>query len=1197
MGVVYKARQKHLDRLVALKILSPAIGQDPAFAERFQREARAMAMLSHPHIVTVHDFGRTEVASGQWSVVSESPLPPGEGQGEGRSLYFFLMEFVDGVNLRRLLDTGKLSPEEALAIVPQICDALQYAHDAGVVHRDIKPENILLDKHGRVKIADFGLAKLMGRKVVSGQWSVGSEEEADQKLATSHSPLATDLTATGQIMGTPQYMAPEQIEHPTEVDHRADIYSLGVVFYQMLTGELPIGRFAPPSKKVQIDVRLDEVVLRALEKEPDRRYQQASELKTRVETIVTTPAAAAALGRSGTPVPDTGITPPGPGATRGRATASEERRSLLGIPLAERRHGVPQIISWPGLLKAFVAFVVFGFGGMLLVSLAFPKPIEEAQAIIAAILSLVVTVIGCVWIARKLLRGSSGATGGSPASAQDHASGATAGLSSSASDTGSQAAPGTHEQIPKEAAAIEQARQQVRGPAIGLLVAGMISVFTIPMALLFWSIDLVPQSEVQRHAAMSTAEKCLEGLPAIAALFASFLPGILMIVAAVKMKRLQAYWLAILASILAIASFPVSCFLINLPIGIWALVVLSQRDVRNAFGRVVRPPVSSGQRKLGIAALLLCLASPPLFILFCCSVPYGSLSLHFMFVLPALEAVALILGILGRRSFAGKFTVVLISIVFLIVGPFLLLRWMSQVRRDFGGQPSVESSLPHWFAKPAGPILLYEVDSPRASLEEASKASSAARRRVGEGPEKLAEVMPLAGSPADRRVMVTLYGRSEADRERVERLLASPGNLEFHVLADTRRDQAIVDQAQKEPDKTDVLDASGKKVAWWVPVKPATGRHLLNGDITNIVHRTRPADTGEAGQVLILADPYNLTGAYLVRTWVQTRVNPYRQCLELKFCDAGGQLLAKLTGEHLPDKATGIDSKLGILLDGQVLAAPLIVAALSDNVELTDSPSHEELSDLVRILNAGPLPYPLYLIQVLPPGTAPASIPEPEAGPLPHRLHLLQVFPPGTVPPPTPEPAEGNRGGRESNESATPSPATGQAANSQPGTPVPENSVPPPDDVTHGTTDLPPSAAVAEGTLLPIAAIIAIAIIAAIIAIVVAILIIGFLIARSARPAAKPTAAANRSGATGSASAGSGATAGLSSSASDTGSQAARGAQDAVAIDEARLAVQGPAIGLLVLGILELMVVTAALAVVAYMAATFQSRSMGIPSG
>ena len=197
------------------------------------------------------------------------------------------MEFVDGVNLRRLLDTGKLAPEEALAIVPQICDALQYAHDHGVVHRDIKPENILLDKSGRVKIADFGLAKLMGREAV-GCVKRTDECAAGRSRCVSRT-LRPPLTAAGQVMGTPQYMAPEQIEHPQEVDHRADIYSLGVVFYQMLTGELPIGRFAPPSKKVQIDVRLDEVVLRALEKEPERRYQQASEIKTRVETIVTTP--------------------------------------------------------------------------------------------------------------------------------------------------------------------------------------------------------------------------------------------------------------------------------------------------------------------------------------------------------------------------------------------------------------------------------------------------------------------------------------------------------------------------------------------------------------------------------------------------------------------------------------------------------------------------------------------------------------------------------------------------------------------------------------------------------------------------------------------------------------------------------------------------------------------------------------------
>jgi len=137
MGVVYKARQPRLDRLVALKILAPEKEQDPKFAERFAREAKALARLNHPNIVTVHDFG------------------------EADGMFYLLMEYVDGVTLRQLLQTRKIAPEEALSIVPKICDALQFAHELGVVHRDIKPENVLLDKQGRLKIADFGIAKIV----------------------------------------------------------------------------------------------------------------------------------------------------------------------------------------------------------------------------------------------------------------------------------------------------------------------------------------------------------------------------------------------------------------------------------------------------------------------------------------------------------------------------------------------------------------------------------------------------------------------------------------------------------------------------------------------------------------------------------------------------------------------------------------------------------------------------------------------------------------------------------------------------------------------------------------------------------------------------------------------------------------------------------------------------------------------------
>jgi serine/threonine protein kinase/HEAT repeat protein len=249
MGAVYKARQKELDRIVALKILPPGFG-DAAFAERFAREAKALAKLNHPGIVTIYEFGRSN------------------------GLFFFLMEFVDGATLRQVLRGGRISPREALAIVPAICDALQYAHDQGIVHRDIKPENILLDRRGRIKVADFGLAKLMQ--------SGGAAGEA---FVPAAAPTATHAS---KVLGTPQYMAPEQVEHPAEVDHRADIYALGVVFYQMLTGELPAQLIEAPSNKVQIDVRLDEVVLRALEKKPELRFQQVSEIKTMVETIAKT---------------------------------------------------------------------------------------------------------------------------------------------------------------------------------------------------------------------------------------------------------------------------------------------------------------------------------------------------------------------------------------------------------------------------------------------------------------------------------------------------------------------------------------------------------------------------------------------------------------------------------------------------------------------------------------------------------------------------------------------------------------------------------------------------------------------------------------------------------------------------------------------------------------------------------------------
>jgi len=244
MGVVYKARQKSLNRLVALKLLAPERADDPQFATRFEKEAHALAALNHPNIVGVYDFG------------------------QAGGYYYLLMEFIDGVNLRQLLQTKRLTPKEALSIVPPICEALQCAHDHGIVHRDIKPENLLIDKTGAVKIADFGIAKIVH----------------SSHLAPQNEQGALQHEAATMALGTPDYAAPEQHDSTT-TDHRSDIYSLGVVLYEMLTGERPKDHIVPPSKRVQVDIRIDEIVMRALEKTPELRYQTAGEFRTQVEAV------------------------------------------------------------------------------------------------------------------------------------------------------------------------------------------------------------------------------------------------------------------------------------------------------------------------------------------------------------------------------------------------------------------------------------------------------------------------------------------------------------------------------------------------------------------------------------------------------------------------------------------------------------------------------------------------------------------------------------------------------------------------------------------------------------------------------------------------------------------------------------------------------------------------------------------------
>ncbi len=345
MGAVYKARQAGLDRLVALKILPEEFGHDVKFALRFTREARTLAKMNHPNIVSVYEFGKVE------------------------DTYYFLMEFVDGSTLREVVKAGHLAPEHALAIVPHLCDALQYAHDKGVIHRDIKPENILIALDGSVKIADFGLSRILEN---------GSQQDM--------------LTGTHQVMGTPRYMAPEQLEGARNVDHRADIYSLGVVFYEMLTGELPIGRFAAPSKKVAIDVRLDEVVLHTLEKEPQRRYQHASEIKSDVQTIISTgnPALARTVAYEAKPQAD-----------QETATASLAQQELAGRMLLTRRQLMERVEnSLRPLFRGQVLQILMGIALVVLGAQCWARNTEIAHRVVCGV---ILHVYGVLVFAQAIL--------------------------------------------------------------------------------------------------------------------------------------------------------------------------------------------------------------------------------------------------------------------------------------------------------------------------------------------------------------------------------------------------------------------------------------------------------------------------------------------------------------------------------------------------------------------------------------------------------------------------------------------------------------------------------------------------------------------------------------------------------------------------------------------------------------------------
>jgi hypothetical protein len=287
--------------------------------------------------------------------------------------YYFIMEYVDGLNLRELLgrSEGRVESEQALKIVGSVCDALEYAHDEGVVHRDIKPENILLDMKGRVKIADFGLAKLLG--------------------ADSGGKTSLTLASPHRMLGTPHYMAPEQTERPLEVDHRADIYSLGVVFYEMLTGELPLGRFPLPSERGHGDAALDGIVVRALQKDPGRRFQRASDIKTAMASAVAgTPPVAPAVARPAgsvdaatafTPRPGTAVPTPAVPSGMHLVDIRDPLRRVRKPAIALMITGVISLVS---VLFMFPTGAVLVLGGIMMMRLQL-RPVVLLACIVAIV--------------------------------------------------------------------------------------------------------------------------------------------------------------------------------------------------------------------------------------------------------------------------------------------------------------------------------------------------------------------------------------------------------------------------------------------------------------------------------------------------------------------------------------------------------------------------------------------------------------------------------------------------------------------------------------------------------------------------------------------------------------------------------------------------------------------------------------------
>ena len=231
MGAVYKARQKSLDRSVAIKILPREFGDDPQFRSSFEAEAKAMARLNHPNLISVYDFGDID------------------------GMLYIVMEFVHGKALYYSAHNRAIDPAVALEMVSTISRGLAHAHQGGIIHRDIKPANILLDADAKPKIGDFGLAHPVGR---------GEDE--------------------GLVFGTPGYTAPEIFQNGTEVDQRSDIFSVGALLYELICGRHPEAN--SHSMTTGIDPRIDKILKKATNANPNLRYPNAGELADDLDNLI-----------------------------------------------------------------------------------------------------------------------------------------------------------------------------------------------------------------------------------------------------------------------------------------------------------------------------------------------------------------------------------------------------------------------------------------------------------------------------------------------------------------------------------------------------------------------------------------------------------------------------------------------------------------------------------------------------------------------------------------------------------------------------------------------------------------------------------------------------------------------------------------------------------------------------------------------